>query len=476
MSSLEKVLEQLFQRTGKLSLPNKQLQVWLLIILAVITRLPFIRLGYGYDPDAWSVAEAGRYWRITLEYIFSRPPGYPLLEGMMVFIPPGAWWLSNIITVFVGALIVLLFYRLSKFELLQRPFWVAFLFLVTPVFWITSSETMDYVYALVWILGSYHGLLARRPWLSAVLLGIACGFRPVSGIFIVPSIIMLMLERSSSKTVILYILVFGLSGVLAFSPVLLTYGLDFIPGFELRFWPLQIGYRAVQVFGVVGTIVVGAVALVAMLNQRLSISSRWMTRPKFAYAISAITMVFILFIRVPDESAYLLPAVPFILILLDRLVGSLRWVAPLLVASVLLSAIISPQFWMLNAVDGMKWTRQLVVQPGTVVQDWQDRKRQISFAYAVLEADIPCGSLVISGWSLPSIRYLKNLNNAAKSCPLGQSIQYVHLLTRDEIVKATRSGTKVFWVGRASRYSEYIQGFRLMEVLEATYLDVGIDP
>jgi len=452
------------------------LHLWVLVLLMVLTRLPFIQLGYGYDSDAWHIAEAGWHWRAQGQYVFSRPPGYPLMEGLVALTPPGAWWITNLITVAAGALIVVLFYRLSRYGLLQRPFWFGLLLLATPVCWITSSETMDYVYALLWILGSYHALLARRVWLSALLLGIACGFRPSSGIFIMPSIVMLVLQKYNWRSVLGYMLTFAVSGIAAYSPVLLTYGLDVLPGFALRFSPLQIGYNAVQGFGVIGTITVVAAVLIALLRVGWSDLATWLRRPEIAYAVTAIAVVTVLFIIIPDDSAYLLPAVPFLLLLLDRLTKSSTWVAPSLVILMLLSAIVSPQFWLRDSVNGMKWSNRLVVQPGVVVQDWLDRQRQIDFAYAVLQADVPCGSVVIVGWSLPSIRYIRELSHVEKQCPSSQPIRYVHLLTKPEVGEMVRTGIPVFWAGRASRYSEQIYGFQLADLPGIVYLDVGVAP
>ena len=476
MSIEAKGIDQRVQQHAALLPQPAQWQVWALVLLVAVTRLPFIRLGYGYRPDAWHVAEAGRHWRVYGQYIFSRPPGYPLIEGLVALTPPGAWWITNLITVAAGALIVVLFYRLSRYGLLQRPFWFALLLLATPVFWTTSSETIDFVYSLLCILASYHALLARRAWLSAVLLGIACGFRPVSGIFIIPSIVMLMLEKYSWRTVLGYILTFGISGTVAYSPVLLSYGLDVLPGFALRFWSLQIGYSAVRVFGVIGTITVATAVLIALLRVRCYVLATWLRRPGIAYAFTAIAIVTILFIRVPDDSAYLLPAVPFLLLVLDRLTWPSVWAAPLLAVLVLLSAIISPQFWLLDSVNGMKWANGLVIQPGVVAQDWLDRQRQIDFAYAVLGADVPCGSVVVVGWSLPSIRYIKELDDVEKPCPPSQSIRYVHLLTKSEVDEMVRAGVPIFWTGRASHYSEQVRGLRLADIPGVAYLDVGVAP
>ena len=449
-----------------------------LVLLTGITRLPFVWLGYGYDPDAWHIAQAGWHWRVHGQYRFSRPPGYPLAEGIVALTPPGDWQLTNSITVIAGMLVIVLFYKLSRYGLLDKPFWFSLLLLVTPIFWITSSETMDYVYALLGILASYHALLARRGWLSAALLGVACGFRPPSGVFIVPSIVMLVLDKCAWWTVLSYVLTFGTCGIMTYSPVLLTYGLDVIPGFALRFWPLQIGYSALQVFGVIGTTTIAVVVMmmIVLSRKRGSVSLTWLQRPEIAYAIASIVVTTLLFIRIPDDSAYLLPAVPFLFLVLDRLTRSRFWAAPLLVTSVLLSAMISPQFWTLDSVDGMKWTSYPTIQPGAVLQNWMDRQRQIDFAYAVLRADVPCGSTVMVGWSAPSIHYIKEVDSIRKPCPSLQPVRYVPLLSKLATEQLVRTGIPVFWTGRASRYSEYIHGFRLADIPGVAYLDVGMAP
>src|SRR5579875_145893 len=55
----------------------------LLAVVYVLSRLPWVGLGYGSDPDAWRVAMSARYLLQHASYLPSRLPGYPVHDIAM---------------------------------------------------------------------------------------------------------------------------------------------------------------------------------------------------------------------------------------------------------------------------------------------------------------------------------------------------------------------------------------------------------
>src|SRR5262249_7895619 len=78
---------------------------WLLFLVTLAPRLPFIWVGYGVHTDGWRVVRTVSPL-LSGEYATSRPPGYPLPEAILtavaaVFGDPPA--VVNLVTAFYSA-------------------------------------------------------------------------------------------------------------------------------------------------------------------------------------------------------------------------------------------------------------------------------------------------------------------------------------------------------------------------------------
>ena len=83
--------------------------------MLVISRLPFLWLGYGEDPDTWRVARsASTLWESGL-YETSRMPGYPLHEIISSpIIGIGGAPLSNAFALLIGLLLVVVWKQIAR--------------------------------------------------------------------------------------------------------------------------------------------------------------------------------------------------------------------------------------------------------------------------------------------------------------------------------------------------------------------------
>src|SRR5438552_3382929 len=126
-----------------------------LFIIVLLSRMPFLNAGYGLHPDAWRVARTARHLSQTGEYIFSRPPGFPLHELMCAAVwKAGAIGLNGVSAVASAAAAVLLaFYawRSGCRDYLLTALALAF----TPAFFINSVSAKDFTLTLAFVLGSF---------------------------------------------------------------------------------------------------------------------------------------------------------------------------------------------------------------------------------------------------------------------------------------------------------------------------------
>src|SRR6185295_15047413 len=95
---------------------------------------------------------------------------------------------TNLLTVFVALVGLWLFARIVReLDLPNRGLLVAG-FAFTPLLWINSMTTMDYMWALTFILGAYYFLIGRDAALAGIFLGLAVGSRMTSAAMLVPFI------------------------------------------------------------------------------------------------------------------------------------------------------------------------------------------------------------------------------------------------------------------------------------------------
>ncbi|MBF0308716.1 MAG: hypothetical protein HQL56_04215 [Magnetococcales bacterium] len=309
----------------------------LLPLLWTLAVLPFLTLGYGGDDDAWRVAEAARKIWETGHYVSSRTTGFPLLEILAApLIHFGQWYLSNLIGWAGGLFLLLGFVKLAEQEALQHPLWTVVLLAFHPLILKNGSSTMDYLPALALLLWGYIYLMQGRWGVYGVLVGLACGFRPSSGLFVLAGMYAHWRAGGRIKQIgAIYLTALGV-GALAFSPSLLTYGIPTSVepmAFPPRLVLLMGGYNFLTFLGVLGSLLVWPL-----------LAWRWGEcalrgipaglKPFYGYHAVTLLVGFLLYAKMPLEPEYLLPVLPSVILLLDRLLSRKEL---MLVAAVLLS-------------------------------------------------------------------------------------------------------------------------------------------
>ncbi len=323
-------------------------EVWLLVCLGIavlLTRLPWISAGYGADPDAYRVVNAARHIARTGSYAASRLPGFPVYEYLTALTPASTSVLfSNGLTAAFSCVAVVFFALILRFFEIKHYLLLSLTFALTPVVYINSTTTMDYMLALAFMLGGTYFVLARRALVGGLLLGLAIGSRITSGALLLPLSLWILQEekgRPGYKDTARLWAATPAAGGLCFLPVVHRYGLGFFTFHDVSGYPgmaYLIRKGIVQVWGQLA--VLGFLALVLLAPLTVKNLKEVFRQPRLRHGLVLCATVVVLysaaFTRLPQESAYLIPAVPFTL-LFAALVFRSRFVDYLSVAIMLSS-------------------------------------------------------------------------------------------------------------------------------------------
>ena len=421
-----------------------------LAVVYIASRVPWLDLGYGTDPDAWRVALTATYLWEEVDYLPSRLPGYPLHELVTAAFIKGGWVWTNMSTVLISLVGVYLFARLArKLELSHRgALTVAFAF--SPLLWINSVMTMDYMWALTFILGAYLALLHRSPTLAGLSLGIAAGFRLTSLGMLLP--FALLLWRLGQRREIRPLTLTSVAtAFVAYTPVLLVYGLNFLNFYDQQV-PLDEFFKRL---GKDGLGVIGALAILAVLAFSLSRLRRFpgdlLRDPQVLTWTAVVVVFFASYTRLPHEIAYLIPLFPFGFFLMSRYLsrGLLVGALAVIVVSGFID-ITSPEDapgLHANTFTGARFGK------GMLLSDIDTLNNQMDFAHELRELtitneDIEEPAVVVVGFIYPELVMLyqdeldinileedleaiSQLSDKGRATDKERNIQYVWLLEYD---------------------------------------------
>ena len=301
---------------------------WLLCGFAVIAGagLPVVTAGYGADPDAWLVASAaGKLWT-SGQYTVSRFPGYPLHEIISApLVGVGGCTFSNAGTLLATLVLAALWYRISG-KLAKNPLTLFFSLLCAPLVLTDAATTMDYVWSLAFLMAALDAALDGKVIGAGILTGLAAGFRP-SNITVALALFALIALRAGRPAGIRYMITAGITAAAAFLPPLVTYGGplqwfaltraemgDVHPEFTARV--IEFGYRLVWAAGPLAFVAFLAVAFRGRDRLQAAVRER---DPVIVSSLIAVAVMTAQFFALPLQRAYLLPALPFLLLIADRL-------------------------------------------------------------------------------------------------------------------------------------------------------------
>lgn len=160
---------------------------WILLMPMMV---PFGFLGYGTDPDTWAVAFNADWMHKTGVYSMSRPPGFPLYEGLVAVLKPWGGWPTLFSAQLLAGLAATIAWLWLPDEIATlRKRMIAFGILVHPLFllacgtgseaiWQTSLVCLSTLFLSRSLASETHSL--GGYFLSGLALGASAGFRMTS--------------------------------------------------------------------------------------------------------------------------------------------------------------------------------------------------------------------------------------------------------------------------------------------------------
>ncbi len=304
--------------------PMKNAAVWAIILFALIaiSRLPYLDAGYGANIDAWRVARAARSIAQTGSYRVSRFPGYPVHEIACSFFWKGGPIALNALSAISSMSAAAALWVIARRLKCQDSMLIAAAFAFTPVIFVNSVTSKDYLWALAFVLWAVVAAMDDRPLLSGVLLGLATGCRITSGAMVLP-ITVILFRKHGWRGSIRFVCATGVIACLVFTPVFYRYGWNFFTFAANHARPdaITILKRAtIEVWGTVGiSALLIAITIALLLFRKLRQRSIEKMPKNLVAALGAIVCLYLIaYLRLPDQAGYLCPIVPVILLLLGR--------------------------------------------------------------------------------------------------------------------------------------------------------------
>jgi hypothetical protein len=338
--------------------------------------VPLISLGHGSDPDTWAVARVAQQVWDHHVYEPSRSSGFPLFELLSaLFVPFGSYAVAKL-PVMLGALSLFsAFVYMGIRGELKNPRLVVGTLAFLPVMLKSSTSLNDYLLDLSLLTWAYVAMSRGRHLTSALLVGVACGFRPTSAVYMIPILLHHLFEKRPPAFLAKLAALSGLTAVAAYSPMLLTHGIRV--GFKsMALTPatqlLLAGYNSLQLFGFAQTLVV--LGLVAYSLWRNPEGSSALGSARFCrFHLAVLATYGLVFLAMPHEPEYLLPIVPSVFLLLDQTLNT-RTLAAACCALLSYHAL---RIELMGGESGRR-TLQVSAQPGYTYRDIQARRLSLS--------------------------------------------------------------------------------------------------
>lgn len=457
----------------------------------IISRIPFLSLGFGEDPDAWRIANSAFDLRNYGSYHPSRFPGYPLPEFITSFFINYGWVATNTITMLL-TLISVIFYSLVIKELNVKQWRLLLLtYIFLPIIWKNSSNTMDYMWALTFIIISWFYVLKRKNFTAGVFMGLALGSRLASAVLL-PSFLFLVLMINKKLSAITYFtLSTFLTSLIIYSPLLYEYGLDFLRYYPV-YWPMiwhlmHIMYK-VMVFtgGPFPSLTLLAVVLLSLKNlARRILNHDWVT----IFLLFAIISVLIVFIRDPYEPEYLMPIIPFALILLHN-VSKGRCFRVLCIIMLVSSFIsvpsvstmddenISPFTLLSIQVETETYLTVQAIGNGLVLDSAFKRMEQLNSVNKLMNLKLN-HSVIVVGELIPVLEYLVKSSTANTNYiitdrgiwDIEKDIIFRQLISLNELLELKSRGYIIYYISSVREFTEKTYNYDLL-IYGCKYLDL----
>ena len=284
-----------------------------------ILYLPFIFMGPGSDTDSFRVLNSGATLLWHHLYVPSRPPGcfpYEALSGILYAF--GGTRATNLATVAMSIALLASFLRICEHFEVPHPLLLTAMIAIHPIYCASSTSTIDFIWALGCFFLGFSLLLKPRYHAAAAMLGLAVGIRLSSVLLVAPLLIWELGKKPRDFRIWLTAISATAIGTACYIPAFLhadnsmSFLTYYVGDWSSAEYVGRFIYKNIYFWGLPAAILLLAIS--PMLLRRLSRTDR-----KYSGLIIfsvTITIAFeALFLKLPIQRAYLLPILPFALIL-----------------------------------------------------------------------------------------------------------------------------------------------------------------
>ena len=398
---------------------RKYFPFFILFSVVFVSRLPFLSVGYGVEEDSWGIALAAFHTKTSGIYEPSRFPGHPVHE----FIYSAFWGMKpffyNAFSEFFSG-VATVFFALILRELKFKHFLMAALaFAFTPVFYISSTYTIDFVWTIAFILISFYFLLKEQFIICGIFLGLAIGCRITSGAMLLPFIIIFWQKNNvkvNIKTAFKILLPLTLTAFISYLPLIIQFGSSFFMYYDQFPYPsiAKVFYKMIPgVFGFLGVLAI-VICLVSIYIHRNKVVKgelfeKGLSKKIILSSIVVIILFAVSYLRLPQKSGYMITIIPFVILLFGYYLNSK------LFNFLCCSLILSSFFCSINLTDKLRGAehsplaftysvsgQELFFDPfsGPIFSDYSKRRQKIKYTDEVIEEanTINSKTIVIAGW------------------------------------------------------------------------------
>ena len=277
-------------------------------------------MGPGSDPDSIRELRSGAILLWEHRYVLSRPPGYfpyEALCGLLYFL--GGMVATNCATVAMSLLLLDSFLGVCERLVVPHRHLMAAAMAIHPIYWAASTSTIDFIWALGCFFVGFRLLLNHRHFGAAAMLGLSVGIRLSSVLMVAPLLISGIIERPRDARVWMTAALASAIGVALYLPEFIASGNSFaFLTYYIGEWTwsghiARFLYKNVYFWGLPTTLFLCAAAP-ALIRALAAAERRF--RATIIMSLAILFGFEALFLKIPVQRAYLLPMLPFALILL----------------------------------------------------------------------------------------------------------------------------------------------------------------
>ncbi len=390
-----------------------------LFILVLLSRLPFLWAGYGIEEDSWAIAISTYLTKTTGIVEPSRLPGHPVHEFPLVWLWNGGHQLSNFLSALYSAIGTVFVALILKHYNFKYYLLASIAFAFTPVYYISSTYTIDFVFSETYVLIALYLLLKEKYYLSGIFLGLAVGSRITSGAMLLPFIIIGWQNKNLKQNIIILFKIgipMTLVSVVSFIPIMAQYGSGFFMYYDQFPYPSVPKFFYKLIFGVwgfAGTLALLFAKLYYFINRKRiekgKLFESQIDKKIIIASIVVIILYIISYLRLPQKSGYMIPMIPFVLILAGYYLNAKAF------KIVCFALILSPFICSINLTDkhrgstyssyAIKYTiagQEIFFDTfsGPIFSDYSKRKQKLKYTDSVIQKanSISEKTVIISGW------------------------------------------------------------------------------